>query len=263
MFLAQAMNEDRSYQKAIDDAAIKRAIGGLSPCSTGTGGFCQARQRLPLEMVSTLVHSTGKMMNDQIPDQWRWHGKRVHLVDGTTVTLPDTATNQKIYPQQSVQKPGLGFPICRIVGITCLSSGAMLNAAIGRFSGKGSGEQSLLRSILNTFNEGDLVMGDAIYGTYFLLASLLDQSVDAVFEQMGARKRSTDFRQGKQLASKDHLIKLSKSKKKPDWMAREDYNKFPACITIRELKVNGKILITTLLSGNYSAQNVHNLLNNG
>ena len=42
MFLAQAMNEDRSCQKAVDDAAIKRAIGGLSPCSTGTSGFCQA-----------------------------------------------------------------------------------------------------------------------------------------------------------------------------------------------------------------------------
>ena len=43
MFLAQAMSEDRSCQKAVDDAAIKRVVGGLSPCSTATGGYCQAR----------------------------------------------------------------------------------------------------------------------------------------------------------------------------------------------------------------------------
>lgn len=62
MFLAQAMNEDRSCQKAVNDAAIKRMVGGLRPCSTTTGGYCQARQRLPLEMVSTLVRYTGELM---------------------------------------------------------------------------------------------------------------------------------------------------------------------------------------------------------
>lgn len=248
MFLAQAMNEDASCQKVVNDAAIKRAIGGLSPCSTNTSGYCQARQRLPLDMVSTLVRSTGEMMNNQIPDQWRWHGKRVHLVDGTTVTMSDTAANQAVYPQQTVQKPGLGFPISRIVGIICLSSGAVLNAAMSSFSGKGADEQSLLRTMLDTFKTGDLVMGDAYYGTYFLLSTLLDKGVDAVFEQLGARKRVTDFRKGKHLGVKDHLIELPRPKMKPGWMTQAEYDNAPEFITIRELKVKGKILITTLLS---------------
>ena len=248
MFLAQAMSEDRSCQKAVNDAAIKRVVGGLSLCSTATGGYCQARGRLPLEMVSTLVTFTGKLMNRQVPEQWRWHGKRVHLIDGTTVTLPDTAANQAVYPQQAGQKPGLGFPIGRIVGVISLSSGALRNASLGSFSGKDSGEQALLRTMLDTFRAGDLVLGDAYFGTYFLLASLLDKGVDAVFEQMGARKRVTDFRQGKRLGPKDHLIQLVKPKRKPDWMRQEDYDSVPDSITIRELKINGKILITTLLS---------------
>lgn len=248
MFLAQAMSEDRSCQKAVNEAAIKRVVGGQSPCSTGTGGYCQARQRLPLDMVSTLVRYTGELMNNKIPDQWRWHGKRVHLIDGTTVTLPDTAANQAVYPQQSGQKPGLGFPISRIVGVICLSSGAVLNASLSSFKGKGSGEQSLLRTMLDTFSAGDLVLGDAFFGTYFLLASLLDQGVDAVFEQLGARKRVTDFRQGKRIGCKDHLIELTKPKQKPYWMTQEDYDCAPDFLTIRELKIKGKILITTLLS---------------
>ncbi len=55
MFLAQAMNEDSSCQKIINEVAVKQAVGGLTPCSTHTGGYCQARQRLPLDMVSTLT----------------------------------------------------------------------------------------------------------------------------------------------------------------------------------------------------------------
>ncbi len=248
MFLAQTMNEDRSCQKAVDEAAVKRVMGGLTPCSTATGAYCQARQRLPLEMVSELACHVGELMNVQVPDQWRWYGKRVHLIDGTTVALADTAENQVVFPQQEVQKPGLGFPICRIVGVICLSSGALLNASISSFSGKGAGEQTLLRSMLDTFSAGDLVLGDALFGNYFLLASLINKGVDAVFEQMGARKRSTDFRKGTRLGPKDHLIKLPKPKRKPDWMNQEDYVKAPDFLTIRELKTNGKIVITTLLS---------------
>ena len=82
-------------------------------------------------MITELSQYIGQLVDEQTPDQWRWKGRNVRLVDGTTVTMPDTAANQHAYPQQRGQKPGLGFPICRIVGITCLSGGALLNAAVG------------------------------------------------------------------------------------------------------------------------------------
>lgn len=248
MFLAQALSADRSCQKAVNDAAVKKIMSGLTPASTHTGGYCKARQRLPLEMVSKLACQTGELINNQIPEQWRWQGRRVHLIDGTTVTMPDTTENQAMYPQQSAQKPGLGFPICRLVGVICLSSGAVLNASIGQFNGKGSDEQSLLRHILDTFDTEDLILGDAFYGTYFLLASLRARGIDAVFEQMGARKRATDFRKGKRIGAKDHLVELTKPKRKPDWMTQEHYDEAPDTLIIRELSIKGKTLITTLLS---------------
>ncbi len=161
MFLAQALKPDRSCQNIVNDSAVKRLTSGLPQCSTKTGGYCKARQRLPLEMVSGMVRHTGHLIAAKAPDRWRWYGRRVRLVDGTTVTLPDTQANQATYPQQSGQKSGLGFPICRIVGVTCLSSGAVLDAAMGNFKGKGSGEQALLRTLLDTFESGDVMLGDA------------------------------------------------------------------------------------------------------
>lgn len=72
--------------------------------------------------------------------------------------------------------------------------------------------------------------------------------VDAVFEQYGAHKKSTDFRKGQKLGTKDHLITYTKPKKKPDWMTEEYYRSAPNTLTVRELKVNKKIRVTTLLS---------------
>ena len=201
-------------------------------------------------MVADLARCSGELVSEQWSSPWHWQGRPVKLIDGTTVTMPYTPDNQAVYPQQSVQKPGLGFPICRIVGVLCLASGTVLDAALGPFSGKGSGEQSLLVRLLDNFKPGDLVLGDGYYGSYFLLAELIERGVDGVFEQMGSRKRSTDFRKGSRLGPRDHLITYAKPKRKSDWMSQEYYDAAPPTLTVRELKVNRKILVTTMLNAN-------------
>lgn len=149
MFLSQAMSTDRSCQNIVNGTAVQRLINGLPLHSTNTGSYCKARQRLPLSLISELVCCTGQLIDAQLAMDWRWQGRRVRLVDGTTVTMPDTPENQEAYPQQSGQKPGLGFPLCRIVGIICLASGSIVNAAMGPYKGKGADEQTLLRGMLN------------------------------------------------------------------------------------------------------------------
>ena len=255
MFLAQAMSADRSCQFAVNDASIKRLIGGLSPCSTHTGAYCRARKRLPLEMVSTLTRYTGKWVTQNTPEAWYWKDRPVRLVDGATVTLPDTSANQEAYPQPGSQKAGLGFPQCRLVGIHCWASGMLLNVAMGPCKGKGSDEQTLLRSILDTLESGDILLGDAFYATYFLLCALQELGVDGVFEQQGARRRSTDFRRGQRLGTRDHLIELQKPKIKPGWMSQEQYDQSPNTLTVRELHTGGKILMTSLLCPKQASKN--------
>jgi hypothetical protein len=140
----------------------------------------------------------------------------------------------------------LGFPICRIVGITCLSSGALLNAAIGRFNGKGGDEQTLLRRIQDTFQPGDVALGDAFFATYFFIAAMQARGVDILMEQHGSRKRTTDFRCGRTLGQRDHLVVIRKPELCPYWMDETQYLQAPDTITVRELKAGGKVMVTTM-----------------
>ena len=254
MFLAQALSADRSCQRAVNEGAIKRLIAGLTPCSTHTGAYCRARQRVPTSMVSTLVKHTGQWLTAHAPAAWHWRGRPVRLVDGATVIMPDTGANQASFPQPGSQKPGLGFPQCRIVGLICLGSGAVLNAAIGACRGKGSDEQSLLRRQIDTLVRGDVLVGDAFFATYFLLCTLIERGVDAVFEQHGSRQRTTDFCLGQPLGTHDHLMVLSKPGIKPDWMSEADYAQAPASVTVRELRAGGKTLVTTFLCPKQTAK---------
>ena len=72
------------------------------------------------------------------------------------------------------------------------------------------------------------------------------RGVDILMEQHGARKRSTDFRCGQKLGQRDHLIVIPKPRVRPYWMDEAHYEDAPDTITVRELKVGGKILVTTM-----------------
>lgn len=260
MFLSQAMSADRSCQNVVNASEVKRAIAGLQYYNTHTGSYCKARRRLPTDLVKALVRHTGDVVGQTIPKEWLWLGRPVKLIDGTTVTMPDTQLNQSAYPQQRSQAPGVGFPICRVLGVLCLAGGCILDAAIGPYRGKGGSEHSLLRQLMDSFSVGDIVLGDAIYGSYFLFAELQKRGVDAVFEQNGARKGKTDFRVGKKLGEKDHLVTYRKPAQKPEWMTDEAYEQAPDTIEVRELQVGKKILVTTLLSPEEATKTLLKLL---
>ena len=167
------------------------------------------------------------------------------LVDGTTVSMPDTAENQARFPQHGQQEPGVGFPLARLVGVMDLSNGAVLDAAIGPYQGKGTGEHGLFRGLKKCFVEGDVMLADGYFCSYFLIADMLRRAVDVLFEQHGAR--ITDFRRGEQLGARDHVVWWSKPAR-PDWMSVEAYRGYPDEIKVREVKVGKKVLVSTLLS---------------
>ena len=245
MFMRQVLEADGSCQKAVNGWAAQRAADGLAPCSVRTGGYCRARQRLPLEMVNTLARETGRLLSEQALAQWLWRGRTVKLVDGTGISMPDTEENQACYPQPSSQAPGVGFPQARLVMVICLASGAALDMAVGPYSGKGSGELGLVRAMLAGFSAGDVMLADALYCNYFLMATLMGAGVDMLFEQNGSR--ITDFRRGQAVGKRDHLVYWPKPAARPDWMTPEQYAQFPDELRVREVKVDHQVLVTTLL----------------
>jgi len=184
-------------------------------------------------------------MDTRTPAQWRWRGRHIKLVDGTTILMPDTAENQALYPQHGSQKAGAGFPIARLVGVVSLAHGALLDVAMGPYQGKGTGEHALFRELLKCFAKGDIMLADSYYASYFLIAALMGMGVDFVFEQHGARH--TDFRTGEKLGRRDHLVQWVRPAR-PQWMSPEEYDSFPAELTVRETKVGKKVLVTSFLN---------------
>jgi hypothetical protein len=177
----------------------------------------------------------------------------VQLADGSTVNAPDTPANQQEYPQPDGQKPGLGFPIIRLVVLFCLATGAVLEAVLAPYHGKGTGELSLLRRVWHALEGGDVLVGDRIFCSYFEIALLNRRGVDVVFHKHQSRR--SDFRKGRRLGRFDHTIEWKKPVR-PDWMEPCEYQQLPATMSVREVRVEVSVrgfrvkryeLITTLV----------------
>jgi len=207
---------------------------GQAPCSPNTGSYCKARKRLPEGVMSSLARQSGQRLSDQAPDTWQWKGRHVKIVDGSTVSMPDTAANQEAYPQQRGQQPGLGFPIARLVAVFDLASGALTTLGVGRYQGKTTGEMALFRQQQRYVQRGDVVLADCYYSSYWTLAGLHGQGIDYVGRQHHRRK--TDFRRGQRLGREDHVVEWPKPVK-PAWMDEQTYAELPEQLAVRELRV--------------------------
>ncbi len=250
LFVGQVLSADRACQDVVGRRLSERIAQGQSVSALGTSSYCDARKRLPVTLPVTLGIMIGERLEAMTPLAWRWQGRPVKLFDGTTITMPDTPSNQQAYPQSHEQKPGLGFPIARIGALIGLTSGAILGYQVVACEGRGTGEQSLLANLLSHLNASDVLLADALLATWWIIEGASRRGVDVVMAQHG--KRITDFTRGRRLGSNDHLVQWPRPPK-PKTMSAEDYARYPEFITMREVDVNGRILVTTLLDPTFAS----------
>lgn len=232
-FVTQVISKDQTCLATVARIMAVLVASGQEACSSHTGGYCKARQKLSEKFLRRLTVEVGQAVEDQAPDAWRWQGRRVLLVDGSTTTGPDTPANQKVYPQPQSQKPGLGFPCIRFVVLLALATATLIDTALGPYSGKESGEPALLRTLFTSLRDGDVVVADRYYCSYWMLAMLSQRGVDCVFRMHHVRKY--DFRRGRRLGPDDHIVSWSKPQR-PDWMDEAAYAALPASLTLREMR---------------------------
>ena len=243
LFVEQVLHTDHACQDVVVRYASQRVAQGEALVSLSSGPYCKARWRLPLGLVAQLCKMVGQRLEGGSTAAWRWRGRPVKIVDGTTVTMPDTEDNQAHYPQHGKQKAGLGFPIARLVALVSLDCGAVLDWAMGACKGKQTGEDALFRLLYGSLVKGDIVLADRYHCGYFTVAMLHLMGVDVLTRQHA--RRVTNFRRGKRLGKRDHLA-LWKRPARPKWMEEEVYAAIPEELVVREAKVAQWVLVSTL-----------------
>jgi hypothetical protein len=237
--------EQRSCMAAVIRIAALWLSLGRTVSSTNTGAYCRARRQITavvLRKISGAVatHALNESHDEKgatsfqadagIGPVSQYHGGRLIMVDGFTVTAADTEANQAEYPQNPAQKEGLGFPILRGVALTCMRTGLLLDAEVGPYCGKETGETALLWKLLDRLRRGDVLVADCYYCTYWLLAECRRRDVHVVMRNHHLRDDSpSDARR----LVKGQCIATWVRPQRPDWMDEATYATMPKTIEVR------------------------------
>jgi hypothetical protein len=211
--------------------------------------YSQARQRMPLALFERLGRSLAQQLDE--PDR-RWRGHRVRVVDGSSVSMPDTPDLQAAFPQPASQAPGCGFPVARLLAVFCWHTGAWLALAVDSLH---VGELTLLRRVLEFFQPGDVALADRLYGNYAELAWLQARGVHAVCRVNRARR--IDLRQGCRLGHQDRLMIWRRPSRATSGPTPARSEPLPGTLTVRVVRITTQCrrafrqrridLVTTLL----------------
>jgi len=233
VFTNQILSQDHSCRSAVSSLVSLRSFLKLPRISLDTGAYCRARKKLSLAFIENCARGAGQRLLEKFPMDGFWKGFEVLLVDGSETSLPDTKANRRLFDPAR----GFGLLKSRVLGVFSLSSGALVEFKMGPWLGKGSGEVSMLRSLLEHFKRGQLVVMDRLFGSYIDMALLMNHQVHFVVRTHASFKK----RHGKRIGKNDWLIKL----KRPSIgscheIARQFIADLPPTITVREVLIRFK-----------------------
>ncbi len=223
----------------------RREEAALTPSA-----YCQARARLDMQTLRLIHGHLAWSLERRVPGSQLWLGRRVKIVDGTTLSMPDTSGNQQRWPQSTSQKEGLGFPCMKLTGIFCLASGGLADYATGTLH---QHESVLFRSLWEKLEKGDVMLGDRGFCSYAALAGLSQRGIDSVMRLHQARKVS--FREGRRLGKDDRLVTWQKPAQRTEAWSREEWEALPGSLSLRLIRLHVRMpgfrtrevtLVTTL-----------------
>ena len=236
---------------------VLRVAGVL--CSASA--YCQAKQRLPLAVLQRLFFElacrargvlAGTLPGAREEAVGRWKGHRVLLIDGSSLTMPDTPALQRAFGQPAAMKRGCGFPVMHLLSLFDQATGMIVDVIDSRWNTHDLRHASKLHPLLG---EGDVLLGDRGFCSFAHLALIVRDHLHGLFR--GHQKQIVDFRPRRRdrkrlpkrrrrgrptsvfvrrLGRHDQLVRYVKPKSCPSWMDRQDYQRLPDAITVRELR---------------------------
>jgi hypothetical protein len=253
-FVAQVLSPGTSCRETVRRVKAWWQQGAGVDCemSDKDSAYCQARARLDPQALELISQHLCWRLEANVLRHERWlKGRAVKIVDGTGLSMPDTAANQAVWPQPSSQQSGCGFPAMKLLGLFSLSSGALLEAVTGNLHDHDS---RLFRDLWSKLKKGDVLLADRAFCSYGTMAALRQRGVDSVMRLHQMRR--ADFRRGKALGDDDRLLVWEKPAQRSEVWSEEEFAALPETLTLRVIRLRVSnpgfrtrtvVLVTTLL----------------
>ena len=174
-FLGQVLSRGSACRETVRRVQAWTMASRQPVPDENTSAYCQARSRCSVDTLSAAHEELGGWFEKHRGELWC--GRSVKVIDGTGLSMPDTAENRQKWPYAPNQKRGCGFPTARLVGMFCLATGRLVRFALDTLH---SHEIPLARQLIAWIEAGEVALFDRGFCGWGLIALLQRKGVDVV-----------------------------------------------------------------------------------
>ena len=243
------------YRSLHRDKSIRAVLADLASASQDStsevtdSAWCQARSRLPEGLLDTLIRRSDSRLNDMVGQQYSMWERPIFLVDGTTISMPDTPDLIKEFGRADGKHGFSRFPIARMTIIARAGVESIFDYRIGPYR---QSEEAQLHQMWDDIGRGAIIMADKKFCSFHILAKLRDKGIAIIVPLHQRRDPAKLISRGRAIGSDQWIVTFGLPRQ-----SRTKYNdpSLPKRMSVRLIRVryhrNGKSkqmwLATTLL----------------
>lgn len=244
--LYRRLHPDKSIRAALADLAAGNEQLEQAPADSS---WCEARSRLPERLWPRLIARSTQRLQQLAGSRYLYFGRWVYLVDGSTVSMPDTPELVEAFGYADTKHGPSRFPVGRITFITHAGTQAVVDYRLDRYR---TGEDAQFQAMWQSLAHGCICICDRKFCSFYNLAKLPQRGIDMIAPLHQRRDPQQLVAGGTQVGPKEWCVWLQLA---PQLRKRYDDPSLPQRLPVRLIRVpfvrNRKHktlwLVTTLL----------------
>jgi Insertion element 4 transposase N-terminal/Transposase DDE domain len=173
LLLAGCLFAELGYPKVWQ--RLVAGLDGLPVANPSAAGLRQARHRLgvaPLRALFDLLR--GPAATSAGSGVW-WRGLLVCAIDGTTISVSDSAANVMAFGRQTGHHGGSGYPLLRLLAVVACGTRTVVDVVFGTYR---TGETTYAAGLLDCLRPGMVLLADRNFAAGGLLAQVAQAKAD-------------------------------------------------------------------------------------
>jgi Insertion element 4 transposase N-terminal/Transposase DDE domain len=162
-------------------ARLIAGLDGLPVATPTSSALAQARRRVGVKPLAALFG----LLAGPAAGAARWRGLLVCAIDGTTMSVPDSAQNLAVYGRQTGSHGGSGYPLLRLLAVVACGTRTVIDAVFGPIS---VGETSYAPRLFGCLRPGMLLLADRNFAVRDLVDQIAVTGADLLIRCKDARK---------------------------------------------------------------------------
>jgi hypothetical protein len=166
LVVGMALFRDRPILAVVNHLGLVCGADDEGRAQVVASAIPKARRRVGEAPLRALFQTTGRHWGHELAASCPWRGLSVYAMDGSCLSVQDTAENREAFAGPKGVKQQAGYPKLRLVTLMSTRGHIVVDAAFGPYTGKGTGEMTLSDALWDEVPDNSLLMVDRGFLSY-------------------------------------------------------------------------------------------------